>query len=307
MSIPSSADNVSTSKCTKCGVTIPTNAKFCMECGTLLAAQTATASASTPTDATVSVTARPSRGSSIALFLLALLVWAATIAHDTLGFMAPASSEAIGADLFTCLVWAFFFYSGRRLYKAIQYRAQTDTSTSLGEQPQTGPPMRSVVPTVPLRTTGAISPVGISGWLLVLIIRLWVGTAVGLANASTATTEGIGSPIPTVVVTALCIGLAVLAASAALLLTKRSTKGVLVAKVFFVLDASVCGLGLFSALNGIEMLESRGFPLWFRPAGFLVANVLWFIYLVRSQRVKNTYPATPASTALADGNPLLSG
>lgn len=64
----------------------------------------------------------PKKGKTLAvvLFLFALLLWVATIAHNVLGFIAPTNAEAVGFDLWTALVWLLFLYASRGLYVAFR-------------------------------------------------------------------------------------------------------------------------------------------------------------------------------------------
>jgi hypothetical protein len=57
-----------------------------------------------------------SKLTAVSLFAIALLLWVATISHDVLGFVAPVSAEALGADLWVSLMWLLFLYASRRLY-----------------------------------------------------------------------------------------------------------------------------------------------------------------------------------------------
>jgi hypothetical protein len=62
-------------------------------------------------------TTTKSKGTAIFLFLIALLLWVATITHNTLGFVAPANAQAVGFDLWTAVMWLLFLYAGRKLYR----------------------------------------------------------------------------------------------------------------------------------------------------------------------------------------------
>jgi hypothetical protein len=70
----------------------------------------------------MATTAKSERTTAIVLFVFALLLWAATITRNTLGFIAPANAEAIGFDLWTALMWLLFLYASRRLYRAFWKR-----------------------------------------------------------------------------------------------------------------------------------------------------------------------------------------
>ena len=60
---------------------------------------------------------------AVAIFLIAGLLWVATIRNHTLGFVPLASAEALGFDLWTALMWLLFLYSIRQLYRAFVQKA----------------------------------------------------------------------------------------------------------------------------------------------------------------------------------------
>jgi amino acid permease len=57
---------------------------------------------------------------AIASFVLMLLVWIATITHDTLGFIIPNSAQATGFDIWGALVWFAFLYSTLNLWRVFK-------------------------------------------------------------------------------------------------------------------------------------------------------------------------------------------
>jgi hypothetical protein len=113
--------------------------------------------------------------------------------------------------------------------------------------------------------------VGIGGWLLLLIIKLWVGVAVRVLG---------GIAEPNHLVGLLNFGFAALAAIAAYLLGRNNPKGVMFAKILLAAEA------IYYVL---ELIPPASVDNPFKTAGFFVASVLYFIYLFRSKRVKNTY------------------
>lgn len=126
-------------------------------------------------------------------------------------------------------------------------------------------------------TIGATS---IGGWLLLLIVRLWIGTAVRVIGGLAVGFSFLGL---------FSFASAALAGIAAYLLGRKNGKGVLIAKIFLATDASYYLLALISSMFGGASNESGALPPWFKPTGYLIACVLWFAYLIRSERVKNTY------------------
>jgi len=65
-----------------------------------------------------------SRGKSIGLFAIALLLWLGTVTHDFLGFIAPTNAQAIGFDLWTTAMWVLLGYSIIRLIRTFSKRTQ---------------------------------------------------------------------------------------------------------------------------------------------------------------------------------------
>ncbi len=86
----------------------------------------------------------------------------------------------------------------------------------------------------------------------------------------------------------LSIGSAILSGAAAYLLLTKNPKGVLLGKVFLAVDAGYYCLefidSMFSASN-----SSGPMPAWYKPSGYLLACIFWLLYLIRSERVKNTF------------------
>lgn len=113
--------------------------------------------------------------------------------------------------------------------------------------------------------------VGIGGWLLLLIVKLWAGVAVRVLAGISEQSHAVAS---------LNFGFAAFAAIAAYLLGRKHPKGVILAKILLAAEA---------VYYILELLLPAGSINTFKTTGFLVASVLYFIYLFRSERVKNTY------------------
>jgi hypothetical protein len=134
---------------------------------------------------------------------------------------------------------------------------------------------------------GAIT--GIGGWLLLLIIRLWIGAVIRAIGGLATGLSLMGI---------LSFGYAALAGVAAYLLGRKSAKGVMAAKIYLVADALYYALSLLDSMIGDATPQlSSSFPPWFKPSGYLIASVLWIVYLARSERVKNTYSLPDAEVA----------
>jgi hypothetical protein len=59
------------------------------------------------------------------LFALALLLAATNLFAPTLGFVAPVSGKAVGADLWAALAWLLFLYTSRNLYRSFRKNNQS--------------------------------------------------------------------------------------------------------------------------------------------------------------------------------------
>jgi hypothetical protein len=137
--------------------------------------------------------------------------------------------------------------------------------------------MNQVNQAVPLPDTQSDSKlVGLGGWLLLLVIKLWLGAAGRILVGVTLSNHGEAL---------LNVGFGVLSLAAALLLTIKNRNGVLLAKIFLAADA---------AYYVLELLPPTSVDNPFKTAGFCVASIFYFIYLFRSKRVKNTYFPQPS-------------
>lgn len=256
-------------------------------------------------------TTRPKKAASIILFLIVLLFWFATITHDTLGFVPPVNGEAIGFDLFTALVWGVFLYCGLHLYHAFRGSSQAPVVIKADSQ---GPEIRPApfVPTWTGNITGnrtglelppkilvgsstptivesqEITLVGVGGWLRLLTVKLALSAVIRLLGGLDGFSNG------TYLVAAFNLGSALLTGIAAYLLETKNPKGVLLTKIYLILDA------VYYLAVLVIGPSSTDFADRFKPVGFLLTSVLYFVYLLRSRRVRNTYKPTstlPASQA----------
>jgi hypothetical protein len=137
---------------------------------------------------------------------------------------------------------------------------------------------------------------GVGGWLLLLIVKLWISAAVRVLGGFSAGVSALGMTNSSgadvaaeLALSAANVLAGILAGVAGYLLMRKSAKGPLFAKIFLVLDAGYYLLSLLSALGGAASAAGDSFPAWFKPTGYLLASVVWFAYLLRSRRVANTY------------------
>lgn len=132
--------------------------------------------------------------------------------------------------------------------------------------------------------------------MLLLIVKLWISTAVRVLGGFSAGVSALGMTNASgadvaaqLALSAANIFAGILAGVAAYLLMRKSAKGPLLAKIFLILDAGYYLLSLFSALGGAASAAGDSFPGWFKPTGYLLASIIWLVYLLRSRRVANTY------------------
>jgi hypothetical protein len=112
--------------------------------------------------------------------------------------------------------------------------------------------------------------------------------------------EDIVAPAIEFVAPILSFGYAALAGVAAFLLGRKSAKGVMAAKIYLAADGLYYALALLDSMIGDATPQlNSSFPPWFKPSGYLIASVLWIVYLARSERVKNTYFLANAEVAQA--------
>lgn len=256
---------------------------------------------------------RPNKIAAVVVFLIALLFWAGTITHDVLGFTPPVNEGAMCFDLWAALVWAGFVYCALRLYRAFCRNPTGQSVTAPAAQNLRTPaqytwtgdivarpfelqgsqqlPQMPINENAPATRIQGIVVTGIRGWLLLLIVKLWVGAVVRLLGGFAGFSDGAS------LVALLNLGCGVLAGTAAYLLGTKNPKGVLLAKIYLAIDALYYLLALVESIHGAA--DGSQLPSWFKPAGFFAASLLYLAYLSRSKRVRNTYVPIPAKSDAA--------
>jgi hypothetical protein len=121
--------------------------------------------------------------------------------------------------------------------------------------------------------------IGIGGWLLLLVIKLSIGTVVRLLAGIAESNHLVGL---------LNLAFALVGGVSAYLLVIKSPKGVLLAKIV---------LGGEAVYYLLEVVPPISVANPFKTAGFFCVSVLYLAYLFRSKRVKNTYFPMPPSLA----------
>jgi hypothetical protein len=127
-------------------------------------------------------------------------------------------------------------------------------------------------------------------------VKLWISAAVRVLGGFSAGVSALGMTNASgadvaaeLALSAANVLAGILAGVAGYLLMRTSAKGPLSAKIFLVLDAGYYLLLLLSAFGGAAPAAGDSFPEWFKPTGYLLASVIWLVYLLRSRRVANTY------------------
>ena len=156
------------------------------------------------------------------------------------------------------------------------------------------------------------SPRGIGGWLVVLLLAIWIDAASRLA-AGISTWAGVlhlirnaeilMRPLPATI--AVIAGL--LGAVAGYLIATKHRLGPAFAKSLLSLEAGYYLLSLLAVLFHTGPVISDSLPLWLKPAGYFAAFVIGLGYLLRSRRVANTWapppePANPSEMFQNDEN-----
>jgi hypothetical protein len=144
------------------------------------------------------------------------------------------------------------------------------------------------------------APRGIGGWLILLLLDLWIIAAVRLASGvSTLLTlfRGVRAPMVPAAHGPLPAAVSILAgvtgAVTGFLLARKNTKGPTVAKILFFLEIGYYLASLFIALLSTAPAVVDSLPAWAKPAGYLLSSVLCLGYLFGSRRIANTYSGEP--------------
>jgi len=122
--------------------------------------------------------------------------------------------------------------------------------------------------------------IGVRGWLLFLCLVLVVFIPIGVTMELVAVWRRarLMPELQDLVVTAIDVGMVVLAIVAGLLLYRLRRTGVWLAEIFFALRL------LIAAVAALERQTAE--------AGLaIIVSLAWLIYLFTSERVRRTYPA----------------
>ena len=75
--------------------------------------------------------------SDFVIFLIAGLLWIATISSNTFGFVPLRGGESVGYDSWTLFMYICFFLASRRLYRTI--KASRNAATTNGQEKSAAP------------------------------------------------------------------------------------------------------------------------------------------------------------------------
>jgi hypothetical protein len=144
------------------------------------------------------------------------------------------------------------------------------------------------------------APRGIGGWLILLLLDLWIIAAARLASSISALLvvfRGIRAPMVPAAHGPLPAAVGVLAgvtgAVTGFLLARKNPKGPIVAKILFFLEIGYYLASLFIVLLSTAPAVTDSLPAWVKPAGYLLSSILCLGYLFGSRRVANTYSGEP--------------
>lgn len=150
-------------------------------------------------------------------------------------------------------------------------------------------------------------PAGLGGWLLLLLLAIWLNAAARLATGVTSLVPRLGSllphlnvlhrfaiagpvpPLPAIV--AVVMGL--LGAVSGFLLARKNRTGPEFAKVLVTIDTGYYLVAAFLAYQAHTPIVAGTLAPWIQPAGLCFASVVCLAYLLRSRRVTNTYFPQP--------------
>ncbi len=140
------------------------------------------------------------------------------------------------------------------------------------------------------------SPEGLGGWLILLLLEIWVNAAARLAAGISSLAVIFHVAVPSAFAAALTPFSSAVAVVAGLFgavtgffLARKSTRGPALAKALLSLDAGYYLLYLLVIAFRIGPVAAESLPLWLKPAALCLVSIVSLGYLLRSRRVANTY------------------
>lgn len=143
-------------------------------------------------------------------------------------------------------------------------------------------------------------PRGLGGWLILLLLGIWIDAASRLAAGVSAWAGMLHlAHIPDIpalrpVPATIAVAAGLLGAIAGYCIATKQSKGPAIAKSLLALEAGYYLLSVLAAVlhNGPVVADSL--PGWVKPGGYLAAYCVGLAYLLGSRRIANTWYAQPA-------------
>ncbi|MFP5228916.1 MAG: hypothetical protein ACLGXA_14955 [Acidobacteriota bacterium] len=144
------------------------------------------------------------------------------------------------------------------------------------------------------------SPEGLGGWLILLLLEIWVTAAARLAAGLSSLAVIFHIAVPTAFAAPMAPFASAVAVAAGLfggvtgfLLARKHLRGPVFAKALFSLDAGYSLLSLLAAVFHTGPVTAEPVQLWLRPSAYFIVSIVAIGYLLRSRRVANTYAPRP--------------
>jgi hypothetical protein len=140
--------------------------------------------------------------------------------------------------------------------------------------------------------TAKVSPEGIGGWLLLLLVITVIDGLLMLLG----TYVELDRPDPLLQSAAIHLTIGLLGLTTFVTLIRRSKHGLILARIY-----------LASTVLGSALIELNHKPLKMYETAFLaIVAIAWILYLAKSVRVKNTYWPELSQSNLTGGEPTTS-
>ncbi|HVT98968.1 MAG TPA: DUF2569 family protein [Acidobacteriaceae bacterium] len=149
------------------------------------------------------------------------------------------------------------------------------------------------------------TPEGLGGWLILLLLAMWISAAALLASGVSALlplfhhAPVASFPRMSPFTAALAVAAGIFGAVAGYLLIRKNPLGPTVARTLLALTAGYSLMVLLATIFRVGPVPAESVPAWVEPTGYLLASVLGLGYLLRSSRVAKTYRSQPEDSNLS--------